>query len=61
MRTLVGETAADMTAAVQEDLLEQGQRSIVASEESNDGDTKQVPRLLGSVIRDLIPAAPEDG
>ena len=56
-KTLVEETAADMTAAVQEDLLEQGQRPIVASEESNDGDTKQVPRLPGSVIRDLIAAA----
>ena len=56
-KTLVEETAADMTAAVQEDLLEQGQRPIVASEESNDGDTKQIPRLPGSVIRDLIAAA----
>ena len=55
--TLVEETAADMTAAVQEDLLEKGQRSIVASVESNDGDTKQVPRLPGSLIRDLIAAA----
>ena len=41
--TLVEETAADMTAAVQEDLLELGQRPIVASVHSNDGDTKQVP------------------
>ena len=55
--TLVKETAADMTAAVQEDLLEWGQRSIVASVESNDGDTKQVPILLGDAIRDLIAAA----
>ena len=55
--TLVEETAADMIAAAQEDLLEQGQRPIVAGVESNDGDTKQVPRLPGSVIRDLISAA----
>ena len=54
---MVEETAADMTAAVQKNLLEWGQRPIVASEESNDGDTKQVPRLPGSVIRDLIAAA----
>ena len=37
--TLVKETDADMTAAVQEDLLEQGQRPIVAGVERNDGDT----------------------
>ena len=51
------ETAADVTAAVQEDFLEWRQRSMVASDESNDGDTKQVPRVPGSVIRDLLAAA----
>ena len=56
-KTLVEETAADMTAAVQEDFLEQGQHPIVAGDESNDGDTKQVPRVPGSVIRDLLAAA----
>ena len=50
-------TAADMTAAVQEDFLEKGQRPIVASDERNDRDTKQVPRVPGSVIRDLLAAA----
>ena len=56
-KTLVKETAADMTAAVQEDFMEKGQRSIVACEERYDGNTKQVPRLPGSVIRDLTAAA----
>ena len=35
--TLVKETDADMAAAVQEDLLEEGQRSIVGGVESNGG------------------------
>ena len=56
-KTLVKETAADMTAAVQEDFLEQGQHPVVAGDESNDADTKQVPRVPGSVIRDLLAAA----
>ena len=56
-KTLVKETAADMTASFQEDFLEWGQHPIVASDESNDGDTKQVPRVPGSVIRDLLAAA----
>ena len=55
--TLVKETDADMTAAVQEDLLELGLRPVVAGVERNDGDTKQVPRLPGGVIRDLLAAA----
>ena len=35
----------------------QGQRPIVARDESNDGNTKQVPRVPGSVFRDLLAAA----
>ena len=55
--TLAEETDADMAAAVQEDLLELGQRPVVAGPESSDGDTKQVPKLPGNVIRDLLAAA----
>ena len=54
---LMDEINAGMAAAVQEDLLEWGQRPVVAGTESNDGDPKQVPKMSGDVFRDFVAAA----